>query len=74
MYKAAQEMRTKIQNLVNEVHKQVACYLTTNRPNSHLAWPLTGGYPVSSIRLIQWRVQQFGNPKRRSSPCQMAAH
>jgi len=30
MYKAAQEMRTKIQNLVNEVHKQVACYLTTN--------------------------------------------
>lgn len=30
MYKAAGRMRTKIQNLVNEVHKQVACYLTQN--------------------------------------------
>jgi len=30
MYKAAARMRTKIQNLVNEAHKQVACYLTQN--------------------------------------------
>ncbi len=28
--KAAGRMRTKIQNLVNEAHKQVACYLTQN--------------------------------------------
>lgn len=30
MYKAAGRMRTKIQNLVNEAHKQIACYLTQN--------------------------------------------
>lgn len=30
MSKAAARMRTKIQNLINEAHKQVACYLTQN--------------------------------------------
>lgn len=30
MYKAAGRMRTKIQDLVNETHKQTACYLTQN--------------------------------------------
>lgn len=30
MRKAGARMRTKIQNLVNEVHKQVACYLSEN--------------------------------------------